>query len=311
MITVQVLTRNNEKTIGKTLRSLEPLEARLVVGDLGSSDATKDICREFGAELRSIGWRFDYSAARNDLMDVSGMNLMVEPWEVLVRGHDEILSSENNSNITVVRGGSASRELRLWKGLSFRNPVYEVVEDDGAGFLEGAALVASGWPDRRLEAAEICLKWREGRPTSAEPWYYSAFTGLSLGRTEDFLSFSEKYLALSGKFGPAEVQVSYRMAQVLASRGQFSKAATHAARCLATNPEFAEFWCLFGDLFFKQKMYEKAKSMYTNAMTIGRRRARHDSHPVEIDKYGRYPEAMMKAMEEMDKNTGVIVPRGL
>lgn len=308
-VVVQILTRNNEKTISKTLESLRPLGCGIVVGDLGSSDATFDLCRDFGAEVRNIQWKGSYSEARNVLCYDDRMNFMIEPWEVLVRGHDEILSAEKNSNVTVIRGKSASREIRIWKGLRFRNPVYESLDDEGAGFLPGVAIVAAGWPDRRREAADICLRWRQERPTSAEPWYYSAFSSLSLGDNSGFVSHAERYLALTGKFGPAEVQLSYRMAQVLASEGKFGKASGLALRCLALHPTFAEFWCLFGDMFLKQKKYDKAKSMYVNAMRIGSRRAALDAHPVEIEKYRKYPEAMIKHMEEMDKNTGAIVLR--
>lgn len=306
MITIQILTRNNEKTIAKTLKSILPLEAKIIVGDLGSSDSTTDICREYGAEVQKIVWNWDYSEARNTLL-ASGQNLMIEPWEILAKGHEEILQTEENSNILIVRGSNASRELRLWNGLKFKNPVYEVLEDERAGFLEEVAIVASGWPDRRKEVADICSKWRETRPTSMEPWYYSAFSHMALGNKKSFLHCAEKYLAISGKFGPAEVQISYKMAQVLASEGQFGKAAGLAGRCLAKHPTFAEFWCLFGDLFLKQKKYDKARSMYLNAMIIGSRRAANDSHPVEIDKYNKYPDRMIRALDEIDENTGTII----
>jgi len=309
MIFVQILTRNNERTISKTLESILPLEPRIIVGDLGSSDSTLDRCREFGAEILRIDWDQNYSSARNSLIREGAMNLMVEPWEILVRGHQEILSSESNSNLTVIRGGTASREIRLWKNLKFKNPVYEFLDDEEALFLPGVAIVASGGPDRRREASDICLKWRQDRPTSADPWYYSAFSSLSLGDQSGFLSHAERYLALSGKFGPAEVQISYRMAQVLASEGKFGKASGLVLNCLAHNPTFAEFWCLFGDMFLKQKKYDKARSMYLNAIHIGTRRAALDAHTIEIDKYKKYPEAMLKSMDEMDKNTGLIVVR--
>jgi tetratricopeptide (TPR) repeat protein len=307
MIVIQILTRNNEKTIAKTLESLRPLDANIIIGDLGSSDSTLELCRGYGADIRKLDWGNDYSEARNLLLVEDGLNFMIEPWECLVRGHDEIISSDGNFNVTVVRGGSASREIRIWSDLKFKNPVYEFIDDENAGFLEGVAIVAAGGPDRRKEAKDICLRWRDNRPTSPDPWYYSAFSSLALGQIKDFISFAEKYLVLSNKFGPAEVQISYKMAQVLASEGKFSQAAGLTARCLAMHPTFAEFWCLFGDMFLKQKKYEKARSMYVNAINIGSRRAALDSQPIEIDKYSKYPQSRIRLMDEIDKNTGMII----
>lgn len=43
-----MLVRNNGDTVARTLQSLEGLDARVVVGDLGSSDGTPDICRDTG-----------------------------------------------------------------------------------------------------------------------------------------------------------------------------------------------------------------------------------------------------------------------
>jgi glycosyltransferase involved in cell wall biosynthesis len=303
MITVQILTKNNEETIRKTLESIIPLEADVIIGDLGSSDLTIEICRDFGAKVIELQWNKDYSAARN-LLIRDGMNMMIEPWECLIKGHEEILRSEFNSQLVILRKGVASKELRLWKGLLFKNPAYEVLEDENAECIENAVIFAAGWPDRKVEISEICSRWREYRPTSVEPWYYSAFSSLALGNKKEFIHFAEKYLAMTGKLGPAEVQMYYRMAKVVASEEKLDKAASFTAKCLAVHPTFAEFWCLMGDLFVKQGRYDKARSMYINAMTIGTRRRSDEPHPVDIDKYRKYPESMVEKIDEMARQQG-------
>lgn len=302
MLTIQILTRDNEGTITRTLESVRSLGARIVVGDLGSVDSTKNICRDFGAEVVEIKWRRDYSAARNSLV-ADGMNLMVEPWEYLVKGHDELLGADCNSSVMVMRGKVASRELRVWRGAGFKNPAYEVVAGDEERRLE-VALVAAGWPDRRKELDEICSTWRESRPTSPESWYYSAFSSLALGDKRSFINFAEKYLAMVGTLGPAEVQVYYKMASVMASEGRLDKASGFLTKCLAVYPTFAEFWCMIGDFFMKMGRYDKARSMYMNAMVIGSRRKANEIQPVHIEKYRKYPESMVKKIEEMARHQG-------
>ena len=208
-----------------------------------------------------------------------------------------------------MKGGFANKELRLWRDGRFINPVYETIEDDRATFLGEAALVCSGWPDRRVEALEICSIWRGRRPTSPEPWYYSAFSCLALGRIDEFLTFSERFMAMTPKFGPSETQMAYRMAQIMFGRGETSKASGLAARCLLHHPTFSEFWCLLGDMFHSQKMYEKARAMYENAIIIGERRSSSDSHPVEIEKYAKHPKRMIEILDKIKRETSIIVPK--
>lgn len=302
MLTVQILTRDNEKTLGKTLESIKSLEANVVVGDLGSKDSTLDVCSDHGVRVVRLDWGLDYSVARNSLIN-DGMNLMVEPWETLEGGHREILESNGNFNLTVVKGGVVSKEIRLWKGLRFRNPVYETLDDDSAGYLPESVLVGSDWPDRRRESLEICEGWAEGKPTSREPWYYLAFSHLALGQTDQFLRHSEKYMAMADRFGPAEMQIAYRSAQAMAGRGEYSRAAGMLAWCLFHRPSFSEFWCLAGDMFFLGGDVQKARAMYRNALAVGNRRSASDPCPLELSKCREHPEKMLEYLEK--NNVGI------
>lgn len=302
MLTVQILTSNNENTLEKTFASLKNLECSVIVTDLGSTDSTLEICSYFGAEIIKCDHVSDRSEARN-LMIQDGINMMIEPWEYIAKGQKEISECRNNSNVMIVNSNFASKELRIWSGLKFKNPTYEVLEDDSAGFLEGVAIVANEPPDRREENAKICLAWRESRPTNSEAWYYSAFSSLALGEKEEFIKYAQRYLAMTNKFGPAEVQMLYKMAQILASKNDLDRAASLCVRCLATHPTLSEFWCLLGDIFVKKNDFFRAKSMYVNALKIGERRSSYDSHPVMLDKYRKYPIFMIG---EMDKQINIV-----
>lgn len=273
----------------------------MVVGDLGSTDSTERVCSDHGVRLVRLDWMMDYSAARNSLV-ADGMNLMVEPWETLEGGCREILESEGNFNLTVVKGSVVSKEIRLWNGLRFKNPVYETLEDESAGYLPGAVLVGSGWPDRRRDNLEICERWALSRPTSRETWYYLAFSHLALGNTDEFLKHSEKYMAMTERFGPAEMQIAYRSAQAMAGRGDYSRAAGMLAWCLFQKPAFSEFWCLAGDMFFLGGDVQKARMMYKNALTMGCRRSTSDPSPLELSKCREYPEKMLEYLGEKSES---------
>lgn len=69
LLTVGLITKNEEKNIQKCLECLMPLKqalgCRILVGDTGSSDNTVAIARQYADEVFSIEWNNDFAAARN------------------------------------------------------------------------------------------------------------------------------------------------------------------------------------------------------------------------------------------------------
>lgn len=61
-----MIVRNNEGTIGPCLESIQPWVDEMIVVDTGSTDSTPGICRKLGARVFEWPWRDDFSAARNE-----------------------------------------------------------------------------------------------------------------------------------------------------------------------------------------------------------------------------------------------------
>ncbi len=55
-LTVAIIACDNERTIETTLKSVSDLAGRIVVVDSGSTDSTKDICAQYGAEVVEHDW---------------------------------------------------------------------------------------------------------------------------------------------------------------------------------------------------------------------------------------------------------------
>ena len=68
-LSVCLIVRDNETTIGPCLESIRPWVDEIVVVDTGSADATPRICEELGARVVHWAWRDDFSAARNVSLD--------------------------------------------------------------------------------------------------------------------------------------------------------------------------------------------------------------------------------------------------
>jgi hypothetical protein len=206
----------------------------------------------------------------------------------------------------VIQNNIVSKEIRLWRGSSFVNPAYETIVDPNAACVPEIVILSSDAPDGTDEKMEICRKWMDRRPTESEPYYYMACSSLSRRKYEEFFSFASKYLAMERSPGISGTMLCYYMAQVQFRLGMGRDAERNALYCLSIHPTFAEFWCLWGDMFYKQAKYDSARAMYENAMIIGKRRVGTDSYPIEISKYGDHPRKMIENIESMRSRTGVV-----
>lgn len=312
MLTIHVLARDNSETISECLKSLSGLGGRVVVGDLGSRDGTPDIARGLGAEVVLLGPTEDLAATRNGLCG-EGRNMYLEPWERLVRGADSISSADGNRSFYVLDGGVVSKQVRLWEGGRFENPVFETLSGVDSVVDPGIVVVAGKRPDARAESTEACRRWVGRRPTSPEPYYYLACCLLAEGRGAEFMAAAKKYLSLPGAGGDSVVLLNYYLARQEFAAGMHEEAFRRAVGCVFASPSFAEFWCLAGDMLSSVGDYKKAIHMYENARLCGARRRSDDSFPIEISKYDSYPRSMeekcRRAMSE-DVIVPVKRPRG-
>ncbi|HEY64312.1 MAG TPA: tetratricopeptide repeat protein [Caldilineae bacterium] len=65
-ISVCMIVRDEEATLGRCLDSLRDLASQIVIVDTGSQDRTVEVARARGAEVHSFEWVGDFSAARNE-----------------------------------------------------------------------------------------------------------------------------------------------------------------------------------------------------------------------------------------------------
>lgn len=63
------ITKNEEKNIEKSIKSLQGMYDELIVTDTGSTDATVNIANKLGAKVYSFDWQNDFSLARNFTID--------------------------------------------------------------------------------------------------------------------------------------------------------------------------------------------------------------------------------------------------
>ncbi len=87
MITLHMIVKNEEALLPRCLKSIRDFVDEMVIIDTGSTDATCDIIREYGARLERFEWCNDFSAARN-----YALSFVKTPWTIWLDADDVCLN---------------------------------------------------------------------------------------------------------------------------------------------------------------------------------------------------------------------------
>jgi glycosyltransferase involved in cell wall biosynthesis len=96
--TLVMMVRNEERNLPNCLRSAAALFDRVLVIDTGSTDRTRDLAREFGAEVYDFPWCDSFAAARNE-----GLRHCVGDWVVWL-DVDDRLDPDQQQRLRELRG---------------------------------------------------------------------------------------------------------------------------------------------------------------------------------------------------------------
>jgi tetratricopeptide (TPR) repeat protein len=195
-LSVCMIVRDEEDTLGRCLESVRGLADEMVVVDTGSQDATVGIAQHHGAQVHHFAWRDDFAAAKNEaLRHATG------DWILVLDADDELgdaaglkeyLGTAQRVNLCTLRTriphrGQASETIvehpRLFRnriGLHYCGPVHEQLCDDAGdpaaadaaldlcvyhhGYLEGEPEQAQ----RHLRNLRILRAWVARSPD--DPW---------------------------------------------------------------------------------------------------------------------------------------------
>jgi glycosyltransferase involved in cell wall biosynthesis/Tfp pilus assembly protein PilF len=101
-LTVCLITKNEERFLGRCLESIRELAGQIVVVDTGSTDWTRDIAARFGAEVYSFEWSDDFSAARN-----AALERATGDWVLFLDADEELLPDQREKLLKLLEDDSA------------------------------------------------------------------------------------------------------------------------------------------------------------------------------------------------------------
>lgn len=285
-----------------------PLESKIVVGDLGSSDDTLDICSKYNVEFIEASSR-KRCDIRNSMIESckTPWIFYIEPWEILASGGSAIKNLKPDAySVKIFQGDIITKETRIWhksKRLKFIQPIYESLTDHESTPLP--AVVLSSMPNIAEDMSKEIEEWANGNPISKEPYYYKAFMYLRQNRYDKFLEAAKEYL-FREKTGMPSIMMQYYVSKIQFYMGNVAEASRGVVSCLVVKPLMAEFWCLLGDIYYKIKEYKKAICYYENALVLGKHRLVEDAWPIEISRYKTHPNKMIQSCKDIVLNSKAI-----
>ena len=317
-LTIHIIIKNNETTVEHTLESILPLQATILIGDLGCKDETVSKCKAYGANIIRLSLNDDLSQVRNHMLKLSNnqWNMYIEPWETILMGQEAIINALGGPHIAyktnIIQGDVVTKQTRLLHkttGLKFTNPVFERLPGDGKDLDVYFAVGPNNNSQLCLELAE---KWKNKNPLASEPVYYVACSYLSNKKWDSFLNLAGLYLHQEKSDVMSVYMTHYYCSMVNCYiKRDYQNAIRSLLPCLAKKPTMAEFWCLLGDAYYAIKQYEKAKTFYENALLLGSKRLKDDGWPLEISKYKEYPQKMIEGCDKIKQFSKIYATRDM
>lgn len=260
MISLAMIVKNEEQYIDRCLKSASPLVDEIIVVDTGSSDRTKEIALDNGAQVFDFEWCDDFSAARNFALERT-----TGDW-VLVLDADEYFSDNYSDQLREFTAGRhrigrleiVSRFMkdgqthhakdnipRLFpRQVRYVGRIHEQlysnlpIEDTGAKVLHDGYFMT----DKSARNIPLMLKSLEEQPNDA----YLKFQIGKQYRGAESYELAERYLTeaynQSSQSAPYLLETIIELLEVLSVNKQYEAAlelASNEVEWLEKSPDFA------------------------------------------------------------------------
>jgi tetratricopeptide (TPR) repeat protein len=139
-----MVVKNEEANLVRCLESVGDLVGEIVVVDTGSTDATREVARGFGARVIEAGWEDDFSLARNLALAAAR-----GAW-ILVLDADEYLLEKDKASIRKLVGEALSGP-EAGGGRAFLLQQKSSSDQGDAGMLVNIVRLFPNRPDVRYE----------------------------------------------------------------------------------------------------------------------------------------------------------------
>lgn len=303
-ISVCVITKNEEKNIGRLLKSCEGSADEIIVVDSESTDDTVRIAERCGAKVYTRPWTNDFAAARNFAVEQASGDwvIILDADEYLQEGcagyvRDEIARADregfhflltHNHDIRQDTGeitGSYYGE-RIFKripSIRYHNAIHEYLWNSDGGmhraYTDKFSIFHTGYEPSLIKnklERNLALLLSDACEDSLMRHFYLAEVYTGLGRYEEALNEVQGLLASPGfadslKDGQKMFRVYvFRIKAMLALGYEQTEAEKAAEEALASFGEHPEIRAALSDLYRHFGQTDKAIENYETALWIGK-----------------------------------------
>lgn len=272
MISLCIITKNNQDTLEKCLNSIKGLVGEIILVDTGSGDRTKEIARKSGAKIFDLIWNNNFSEAKNfALSKASG------DW-VLNLDADETLSEKDIDNIKQLTENSEfmgfsfiQRNYRngigLFSSVSCTDDEYEESKVSSCFIPRRMVRLFRNLPGIKFEGAvhdsvELSILKQGKIKDTKIPIHH--FGMLSRGNER-----TKMYIDMENKNIKDDYFQYYQIAIQLHSIKEASESLKFLSKSLEKNPHFHLAWLEKGIIFLEQGKIHEAEFALRKAEDSG------------------------------------------
>ena len=297
-LSLAMIVKNEEMFLADCLRSVQDVVDEMVIVDTGSTDATIEIARSFGARVIEIEWPHDFSKARNIGLDAVSM-----PWVLVMDADEELVADDADKlrqavfhptadayNIRIVSvmeraedisESYVTRVMRAHPALRFRGAIHEqlfnAIVDAGMSLgqldvrLTHKGYLGSVMQQRNKQERNRILLEEEvtKHPDDFYMLWQLAQTYFGTARYDDAIKISQRALKLSSPNSPLWVLAMTTYARSLLQAGQPKKARRVLQEGQLAHPNYTDFWYLEGVVLFQMKAWGQAEASFRRCLDIG------------------------------------------
>ena len=288
-ISLCMIVKNEQDVLARCLSSVKEAAEEIIIVDTGSSDATKEIARQFTSKVYDYVWDDDFAAARNfsfskatqeycmwldaddiltkeDLKKLLDLKATLNPSIHLVMMKYNIAFDAIGKPIFSYYRERLMRRSRryLWEGA-----VHEVITPSGNIIYSDIAVTHAkckpGDPDRNLRIYERLIS--EGKELNPREQFYFARELFTHLRDDEAIDMYQKFLNGGQGWVENNINACSDLAACYKRKGDIS----HALRTLFCSFEYdlprAEVCCAIGQIFLETGRLTNAVFWYELALT--------------------------------------------
>ncbi len=284
-----MIVKDEEKHLGKCLRSVSGIVDEIIIVDTGSIDRTKEVARYYTDLVLDFDWIDDFSAARNFAFAQATKDYIVwlDADDILLKEDVEKLLTlkkeidEAIDSVTMIYNyafdefGNVTTSLRrnrlVKRSENFKwiGPIHEYL--DVRGNIINSDVVITHTRKHAHSKRNLAIfenRAKRGEDFSPRDLFYYGNELMDNQQYEKASIIYEKFIKEKNGWSEDIITACYRLSGIYMMMDKFDDAFRVAMKSFDYDSPRAELCCRIGSLFLKQQKYDQALFWFKQAIEL-------------------------------------------